>query len=80
MASARAIATPLLLPAGETGGVFVDLVLEPNARRSSSRPWPVASDFDRPFTRIGASITFPSAGHVREQVEALEYHADLGAA
>ena len=28
------------------------------------------------FTRIGASVTFCERGHVREQIEVLEHHAD----
>ena len=71
-------ADALLLAAGELAGIFVDLVLEPDARQQLARP----------LVRVGpGQAAHPHRrqrdvaqhGHVRKEVEALEHHADLGA-
>ena len=69
---------PLLLAAGELRGIGVALSARPT-RSSSSRARSRAIAFDSLRTWTGASMMFSSDGHVREQVEVLEHHADVAA-
>ena len=67
----------LLLAAGESVGVLVALVGQPEPRRAApcaSRARPRAAD--SLSTLRGASVTLSSTRHVREQVEGLEDDAD----
>ena len=69
----------LLLAAGQLVGVDVHLVAEADAVEQA----PAALDGDgrrsRASPAAGASMTFSQRRHVREEVEALEHHADLAA-
>ena len=60
IASARAIATRCCCPPERRAGYSSTLSAKPT-RWSSSRPSSIASRLWTPFTRIGASITLPSA-------------------
>ena len=79
MASDAGDGDALLLAAGELGGVLVGLV----RRRRPARAAPWRASRRRPCstlrTLIGPSVTFSQDRLVREEVERLEDHADVGA-
>ena len=68
----------LLLAAGELARVGVLAAGEADPVEQSPRLARPPRSCRTPLTRIGASMTLLERGHVREQVEALEDHADLG--
>ena len=79
MASDAGDGHPLLLAAGELRGVLVGLVgdADPLEQLAGPRRRRRPCDFLR--TLIGPSVTFSQDRLVREQVERLEDHADVGA-
>ena len=79
MASARAIATRCCWPPESWAGYLSAWSAMPTRSSSSMAALSAAALLHASRTLIGPSVTFSQDGLVREQVERLEDHADVGA-